>query len=69
LGEDTLQWLIECDLYHAPEALPEPAAFDLVYVTWGAINWLPDISRWPDKAWLPLSFSLKATRVLAASLL
>jgi SAM-dependent methyltransferase len=37
---------VEADLYDAPAAIPEPAAFDLVFVTWGAINWLPDIRRW-----------------------
>ena len=37
---------VESDLYFVPEALPEPGGFDLVYVTWGAINWLPDIARW-----------------------
>ena len=39
---------VEADLYDAPAAIPEPAAFDLVYVTWGAINWLPDIRRWAE---------------------
>ena len=34
------------DLYAAPEALPEPASFDLVYTTWGTICWLPDIAGW-----------------------
>ena len=37
---------VEADLYDAPGAIPEPGSFDLVYVTWGAINWLPDIRRW-----------------------
>jgi len=37
---------VEADLYDAPTAIPEPAAFDRVYVTWGAINWLPDIAGW-----------------------
>ena len=31
---------VEADLYDAPSAIPEAAAFDLVFVTWGAINWL-----------------------------
>jgi SAM-dependent methyltransferase len=35
---------VEADVYDAREVLP--GAFDLVYVTWGAINWLPDIRRW-----------------------
>ena len=34
------------DLYDAPLVVGEPASFDLVYVTWGAICWLPDIARW-----------------------
>ncbi len=39
---------IEADLYEAPNALPEPESFDLVFVSWGAVNWLPDIRRWAD---------------------
>ena len=39
---------VESDLYDAPAAIHEPAAFDLVYVSWGAINWLPDIRRWAE---------------------
>jgi SAM-dependent methyltransferase len=34
------------DLYAAPDSLPEPHGFDLVYVTWGALCWLPDIAAW-----------------------
>lgn len=37
---------VHADLYDAPAAIPEPAAFDTVFVTWGAIGWLPDIRRW-----------------------
>lgn len=37
---------IRSDLYAAPDALPEPASFDLVYITWGTICWLPDIAGW-----------------------
>jgi SAM-dependent methyltransferase len=33
------------DVYDAPQVLGR-AAFDLVYVTWGALNWLPDIGAW-----------------------
>jgi SAM-dependent methyltransferase len=36
------------DLYDACEAIPEPASFDRVFVTWGAITWLPDIVRWAE---------------------
>jgi SAM-dependent methyltransferase len=34
------------DLYEAPAALAEPASFDLVYVTWGTLCWLPDVAGW-----------------------
>jgi SAM-dependent methyltransferase len=37
---------VEADLHDAPTAIPEPAAFDRVYVTWGALPWLPDIAGW-----------------------
>lgn len=35
---------VESNLYDAPTAIPE--RFDIAYVTWGALNWLPDIKRW-----------------------
>ena len=34
------------DLYDAPSAIPEPQSFYLVFTTWGATCWLPDIRRW-----------------------
>lgn len=37
---------VEANLYDAPAAIPEPASFDLVFVTWGALCWLPDIAGW-----------------------
>lgn len=37
---------VEADLYEAPAAISQAASFDRVFVTWGAINWLPDIRRW-----------------------
>jgi SAM-dependent methyltransferase len=37
---------IEADLYDAPQAVSE--SFDLVFVNWGALNWLPDIRRWAE---------------------
>jgi SAM-dependent methyltransferase len=37
---------VEADLYDAPRAVPQPHGFDLVFVTWGAICWLPDIGAW-----------------------
>lgn len=41
---------VQADLYDAPAAIPEPLRFDLVYVTWGTICWLPDIRRWAETA-------------------
>ena len=35
---------VEADVYEARERLE--GGFDLVYVTWGTICWLPDIRRW-----------------------
>jgi SAM-dependent methyltransferase len=37
---------IEADAYDTPQAVPLPHGFDLVFVTWGALCWLPDIPRW-----------------------
>ena len=39
---------VQADLYDACAAIPEPASFDRVFVTWGAITWLPDIFRWAE---------------------
>ncbi|MBV8913447.1 MAG: class I SAM-dependent methyltransferase [Acetobacteraceae bacterium] len=36
------------DVYGAPEALPEPASFDLVFTSWGTICWHPDLRRWAE---------------------
>jgi SAM-dependent methyltransferase len=48
LGLADCAHFVEADLYDAPTAIPEPAAFDIVFVTWGAIGWLPDIRRWAE---------------------
>lgn len=48
LGLDGRARFVEADLYDAPSAVGEAGAFDLVFVTWGAINWLPDIRRWAE---------------------
>ncbi len=37
---------VQSDLYDAATAIPEPRAFDLVFVSWGALPWLPDIAGW-----------------------
>ena len=35
---------VECNLYEAPDHVA--GAFDIAFVTWGAIYWLPDIAGW-----------------------
>jgi SAM-dependent methyltransferase len=37
---------VTADVYDALTAIPEPGAFDGVFVTWGTICWLPDIRAW-----------------------
>lgn len=37
---------VTSDVYAAPDIVASPGGFDLVYVTWGAIYWLPDIAAW-----------------------
>lgn len=37
---------VEASVYDAAEALGE--TYDVVFVTWGAINWLDDIFRWAE---------------------
>ena len=39
---------VHADLYDALEAVPAPHGFDMVFVTWGAICWLPNITRWAE---------------------
>jgi SAM-dependent methyltransferase len=48
LGLASRARFVHSDLYDAMTAVPEPHGFDLVYVTWGAICWLPDIRRWAE---------------------
>jgi ubiquinone/menaquinone biosynthesis C-methylase UbiE len=43
LGLSDRARFIEADVYDAPEVLDE--RFDLVFVNWGALFWLPDIRR------------------------
>jgi len=35
---------VESNVYDAPAVLGQ--TYDIAYVTWGAINWLPDLGRW-----------------------
>lgn len=39
---------VNADLYDARAAIPEHASFDRIFVSWGAIIWLPDIFRWAE---------------------
>jgi SAM-dependent methyltransferase len=39
---------VRADLYDAGQAIPAPHGFDMLFVTWGAICWLPDIARWAE---------------------
>ena len=48
LGLERRTRFVESDLYDAEAAIAEPHAFDLVFVTWGAIYWLPDIRGWAE---------------------
>ena len=34
------------DVYAAVEAIPQPHGFDRVFVSWGALCWLPDVAGW-----------------------
>ena len=43
LGLDGRARFVAADVYDAPAAIPDAHAFDLVYVTWGALCWLPDV--------------------------
>lgn len=36
------------DIYDSLTAVPPPHGFDLVFATWGALCWLPDIARWAE---------------------
>lgn len=46
LGLSARARFILSDVYDAPQALPEPASFDRVFVSWGALCWLPDMAAW-----------------------
>jgi SAM-dependent methyltransferase len=46
LGLSDRARFVQADLYNAMAAIPEAAAFDAVFVTWGALCWLPDIAGW-----------------------
>ncbi len=37
---------VHANVYDARHMLPEPESFDVVYITWGTIGWLPDVGEW-----------------------
>jgi SAM-dependent methyltransferase len=44
LGLDDRARFVESDVYRLPEVLD--GTFDVVFASWGAIGWLPDVPRW-----------------------
>ncbi|HEY8289773.1 MAG TPA: class I SAM-dependent methyltransferase [Acetobacteraceae bacterium] len=46
LGLSDRTRFVEADVYDAPSVLPDQAAFDRVFVSWGALCWLPDMPAW-----------------------
>ncbi|MGW4032418.1 class I SAM-dependent methyltransferase [Streptomyces sp. NPDC004838] len=40
---------VAADVYDAAEAVPDPS-YDIVYTGVGALNWLPDMTRWAETA-------------------
>lgn len=45
LTESTVKFIC-CDIYDLPDHLDE--TFDIVFTSYGAIGWLPDINKWAD---------------------
>ena len=46
LGFETQARFLVSDVYETASALPEPSGFDRVFVSWGALCWLPDMAGW-----------------------
>lgn len=46
LGLSERARFVEANVYDALMALPEPGSFDRVFVSWGALCWLPDMAAW-----------------------
>ncbi len=42
---DRARFLVS-DVYETAAVLPHPASFDRVFVSWGALSWLPDMAGW-----------------------
>jgi SAM-dependent methyltransferase len=48
LNLSTRATFVEANIYDAPRVLEGRALFDMVFVTWGSLCWLPDVMRWAD---------------------
>ncbi len=46
LGLEDRSRFIECNVYDAPQVVGEAGTYDRVFVSWGAIHWLPDMAAW-----------------------
>jgi SAM-dependent methyltransferase len=46
LGLSDRARFVEANVYDAEAAVNEPGSFDRVFVSWGALVWLPDIPAW-----------------------
>jgi SAM-dependent methyltransferase len=46
LGQSDRARFVEANVYDAEAAIADPAGFDRVFVSWGALCWLPDIAAW-----------------------
>lgn len=46
LGLDGRASFVNADVYDAPSTLPRAGDFDRVFVSWGALCWLPDMAGW-----------------------
>ena len=46
LGLTDRATFVRADVYDAPTAIPPGETFDRVFVSWGALCWLPDVFAW-----------------------
>ena len=43
---------VQASVYDAEAAINEPGSFDRVFVSWGALVWLPDMPAWAPHTFL-----------------
>src|SRR5258708_79717 len=46
LGLEDRARFVEANVYDAQTSVPNPRVFDRVFVSWGALCWLPDMFEW-----------------------